>query len=219
MNDIVPPSFLFDYLIPICACSSPRKAKRGSLLQLAGQQPLFFPSQLNGQHLFAELRLGWNTDGLAMQVNVTGKQHPANGRSTDPDRSDCVLIWIDTRPTGDVHRATQFCHHFGLFPCDELREDDPSAVVIPIAQQREQKIESNPDRFQLRTRSNAGGYIFEIWIPSTQLYGFDEVSELRRIGFYCTVRDTELGDQTLSVSDDFPVAFDPSTWLQLELQE
>jgi hypothetical protein len=50
------------------------------------------------------------------------------------------------------------------------------------------------------------------------MFGFDEAPSIGRIGFYCVVHDTELGEIPLSIADDFPIAFDPSTWLQLELK-
>ena len=54
-------------------------------------------------------------------------------------------------------------------------------------------------------------------LPGSQLHGYRQVDELRQLGFYCVVRDTELGEQPLTVTDDFPYASDPSLWVQLEL--
>lgn len=216
MDHIVPPSFLFDVRLSIPRCSGPSsKAKR--LLKLPPAARLFVPGSMNDQPAFAEIDAAWNEDGLAIQATVRGKTQAPGGTSKDVKRSDCLLLWIDTRPTGNVHRATEYCHHFACLPVDEHFDGKPSAVVQPIAQQRSQRIQSDVRKINCRTHIEPNGYDFEVWIPGSQLYGFREVSELGRIGFYCVVQDMELGDQALSVHDDFPFSYDPSMWLQLDL--
>ena len=66
------------------------------------------------------------------------------------------------------------------------------------------------------------GYRLEAWLRRDQLQGFDPVADREagtptRLGFYFVIRDSELGDQTLSVDDRFPFAYDPSLWGTLEL--
>ncbi len=160
----------------------------------------------------------WNPKGLGFVFRVSGKPEACAGSSSDVKRSDCVLIWIDTRPAGNVHRATEYCHHFACLPSDDHAGGAPSVVVQPIAQQRIQRIESNPDKMTCRTHSKKDGYELEVWISGEQLYGFREISDLGKVGFYCVVQDTHLGDQPLVVGDDFPTSYDPATWVQLELQ-
>ena len=48
------------------------------------------------------------------------------------------------------------------------------------------------------------------------LHGFDP-EQNPRLGIYYAVRDTELGEQVLSVGSDFPYAEDPTLWSVLEL--
>lgn len=218
MDHIVPPSLLFDFRLTVPACPGPSSRAAGRLLNLPDSARLFIPGAMNQQPNFATVRLGWNTDGLAVSVAVEGRKSALSGSSKDISRSDSILLWIDTRPAGSVHRATEYCHHFTCLPVDEHIDGKPSVVVGPIAQQRAQRIESDPRRMLCRTHVKKDGYEFELWLPATQLYGFREIAELGRIGFYCVVQDRELGDQPLSVGDDFPVAFDPSTWIQMELQ-
>ena len=172
---------------------------------------------MNGTPKFAAVSAGWCEEGLGISLEVTGKSIKPSGTSADISRSDCFQLWIDTRPVGNVHRATEYCHHFACLPADEHNDGKPGVTVQPIAQQRATRIESDPKKMKVRTHVTKGGYDFEIWIPASQLYGFREVSELGRIGFYCVVCDTELGEQPLSIGDDFPTAYDPSTWIQLEL--
>jgi hypothetical protein len=217
MNHIVPPSLLFDYQIRIPECGAPNAGKSGALLNLTERSEVFFPALVNGIRPYARLNLGWNADGFAIRLQVQGKSQPCQGTSAALDRSDGISFWIDTRPSGQVHRATQYCHYFTSIPVDEQHDGQPGTVVREIAQQREQRQESDTGKFQHRFRQQKDGYELEIWIPGSQLYGYREIEELRRMGFYCVVHDTELGEQPLSIADDFPVSFNPSTWLELEL--
>lgn len=217
MNHVIPPSFLFDYRARIPRCAEPGKRPRGRLLQLADNAALFVPSAMNEGPNFASICIGWCEGGLACVFRISGKTIPPAGSSTDISRSDSVLVWLDTRPTGNVHRATEYCHHFALLPADDEAAGEPGVRVLPIAQQRATRIESDPRKIQCRTHLHDDGYELEVWIPGSQLNGYREISELGRLGFYCVVQDSELGEQPLSVDDEFPVAYDPSTWIELEL--
>ncbi len=217
MNHIVPPSLLFDYQLSIPLCAGPSKKKTGRLLSLKDDARLFVPSIMNDQPIFADISAAWNSDGLGFVVSVKGKPMEPAGNSKDIPRSDALLLWIDTRPAGNVHRATEYCHHFACLPVDDHQDGKSAIVVEPIAQQRAQRIESNPEKMLTRTHLRKDGYDLEVWIPGSQLYGFREITEIGRIGFYCVVQDSNLGEQPLSLSGDFPTSHDPSLWLTLEL--
>ena len=60
------------------------------------------------------------------------------------------------------------------------------------------------------------GYRIEAFLPSVVLTGYD-ADEHPRLGVYYAVRDSELGEQVLSVGPEFPYAEDPSLWAVLEL--
>lgn len=217
MNQIVPPTLLFDYRLRVPACPQPSRRKKGRLLELTDQAQLPAFSTIDGSTPFASIRLGWNSNGLGINVSVSGRSQPVNGNTLQLEQSDCLEMWIDTRPTGNVHRATGYCHRLACLPVDESSNGQPSAVPLPIAQQREIRSEIQSQHVQLRVHSAQDGYDMETWIPGSQLYGYRQVDELRQLGFYCVVRDTERGEQPLTVTDDFPYAWDPSLWVQLEL--
>lgn len=218
MNHIIPPSLLFDFQLSIPQCSAPSKKKTGRLLAMPKGSQLFIPATMNDLPRFADINVAWNPDGLAVVISVNGKPMEPAGTSKDIKRSDAALLWIDTRPSGNVHRATEYCHHFACLPVDEHQGDKPAVVVEPIAQQKNQRIESNPKLMLTRTHLRSDGYDMEIWIPGTQLYGFREITEIGRIGFYCVVQDSNLGEQPLTLDDHFPTNYDPSMWVNLELQ-
>ena len=219
MNNIVPPSLLFDCRLPLQPCKGPSKKKTGSVLNLSTQHKLFVPSTLNEAANFSNIYAGWNPEGLAFRFCIEGKPEAPSGDSKDLSISDTVLLWLDTRPTGDVRRATEYCHHFALFPVDKQAKNKPTIVAQPIAQQRSVRSQFNAKQIVLRNTITKTGYEFEVWIPAGQLHGFEEVPEIGRLGFHCVIKDAHLGDQSFHLSDDFPTGYDPSTWVTLELQQ
>lgn len=217
MENVVPPSLLFEFRLPISRCATASTKAKGSLLNLPESAKLFLPSALNDSASFAEVKAGWHDDGLALQFAVVGRSSLPEGWGSRVASPDCWTVWIDTRPSGNVHKATEYCHCFSFLPIDVESDGQPSAKVQPIAQQRATRIESNVKKFGLRLHTNSSGYQLEVWIPGDQLYGYREISELGRLGFYCVINDSELGTQHFGVGDDFPTSYDPSTWTQLEL--
>lgn len=213
---IVPPSFLFQYQLSVPRVEGLPK-KKGKSLQLPDAARIFVPSSLNDATAGLELKLGWNPDGLAIEILVRGKKQEASGRRHDLKNSDVVFVFIDTRHTANVHRATEFCTALQILPGDEAADDEPTVAFVEIAQQRGTRRQPDAKRVMVNMQNHRDGYQLELWIPTTQMPGFDQIEEIGHLGFYVVVEDTELGQLPLSIGDDFPVAHDPSTWLQLHL--
>ena len=201
------------------ACPTPSRKKTGRLLKLTDSAQLPNVSMMDGSPSFSTVHIGWNSKGLGIRVIVCGRTRPLAGEPNHPTDSDCVELWIDTRPTGNVHRATGYCHRLACFPCNLSADGEPTVVPMSIPQQREVKSDIQIRHIQLRVHARKDGYEMEVWIPESQLYGYREIDELRQLGFYCLVHDTELGEQPLTVTEEFPVAWDPSLWVQLELAD
>ena len=213
---IVPPSFLFQYQLSIPRMDDlPRK--KGRRLQLPDTARVFVPATMNEGAAGLDVRLAWNPDGLGMELIVHGKKQELSGRRHDLKHSDHVLVFIDTRHTANVHRATQFCTSMQILPSDEAADDDPTVQFVDIAQQRGIHREQDAKKVVVAVESVSDGYRLELWIPAAQIPGFAETPEIGHLGFYVVVEDTELGQLPLSIGDDFPIALDPSTWLQLNL--
>jgi hypothetical protein len=213
---IVPPSFLFQYQLSAPQIDDlPRKKGRG--LQLPDSARLFLPATLNEGLTGLDIKLAWNPNGLAIELAVHGKRQEPSGRRNDLKHSDYGLILIDTRHTASVHRATEFCTALQFLPADEAIDDEPSVTFVEIAQQRSARRGQDAKRVAVSVGMINDGYRIELWIPAAQMPGFAEAPEIGHLGFYVVVEDTELGQLPLSIGDDFPIAHDPSTWLQLSL--
>ena len=78
--------------------------------------------------------------------------------------------------------------------------------------QRELEAAGPPER----PATTVSGVPIEPLYTPESLNGFDP-EQNRRLGFYYAVRDSELGEQVLSVGSEFPYWEDPSLWSVLEL--
>ncbi len=217
MSPVVPASFLFQYSLAIPYIGQLPGKKKGSGLHLPDSAKVFVPGLLDRPQGTFHLKMGWNEKGLAIEIKVQGKKMPVLGRSDSLQTSDYVQLMIDTRHTASVHRATAWCSSLVVLPVDESSGRKPKAMIRDIAQQRDVRSSQDASECQLFCDAGKDGYQLEVWIPSALLFGFQEAPEIGRIGFYCVVHDSELGELPLSVGGDFPVTFDPATWLSLEL--
>lgn len=217
MSQTVPPRFLFRIALaaPHLAEFPPKKFP----VELPAECVLPSLAGLDGQDDFAEWRCGWNEEGIAFSVTVRGKQQALKCDPLSPKTSDGVQIWIDTRGTQNVHRATKFCHHLCILPSGRgARRLEPSVTMLPLANAREEVPSEAASKaaFQLASEVTADGYQLCVWIPAAALHGYDPESH-KKLGLYTVVKDSELGEQFLSVGREFPIDFDPSMWQTLEL--
>src|SRR5262249_42726345 len=145
------------------------------------------------------------------------KEQEPQGDASRPRGSDGVTVWIDTRDARSGHRGTRYCHQFHFLPTGGGGDRDESVFVqskINRALQDAPRSATSGATFD-RER-HTGGYIVRAFLPSAALNGFD-AEQIPRLGFYYAVRDSELGDQVLSVGAEFPYWEDPSLWSVLEL--
>lgn len=216
MTQIVPHRWLFRFSIPIRHLGDvPREGDE--LLDLPSSCEIPDFGELDASSPFGALRMAWNAGGLGISVQVAGKRRPPVCRASSPEDSDGLQVWIDTRNTQSIHRASRFCHHFCLLPAGAGRRgDQPAVVQLPIARAREDAPLSNPGDFRSTVARLPDGYRLDVWLPAETLNGFD-VEASPRLGFYYYLRDAELGEQFLTVGPEFPFAHDPSLWATLEL--
>ena len=122
---VVPHRFLFRFSFPVREAG--QSAGRKPFLDLDKVAPLPDLGGLDAAASFAKLRAGWNEAGLGFRLEVSGKKMPVFADSSDPTETDGLQLWIDTRNTQSIHRATRFCHHFAFWPI-------PGGLRIDITQ-------------------------------------------------------------------------------------
>lgn len=211
---LLPPRFLFRLAVPcrrLEPLPPPGKPPLGEEFRL----PDFSP--LDQSPTFAEVRMAWSTQGLALSVRVEGKRRPPRCDENQLESSDGLHVWIDTRDTRTVHRAHRFCHRFVFLQYGGgRRRDQPVAEHLLIHRAREHPRLVRSGELPVAAEKRVDGYVLHAVIRASALTGFDP-QEQPRLGFTYLVHDSELGSQSLSCSPRLPMAEDPSLWATLEL--
>jgi len=129
-DSLLPPRFLFRFSA-LCRQRTPIWSAEGAELDERYRLPDF--GQLDGVAPLGDVRMAWSEEGLALAVEVRGKRQPPWCRESRPDDSDGVRVWIDTRDTHNIHRASRFCHQFIFMPGGTGRGlDEPVAEQLLI---------------------------------------------------------------------------------------
>jgi hypothetical protein len=173
--------------------------------------------ELDGRPAFADVRMAWSSQGLAWQVTVGGKSQPPWCRDSRLEESDGLQVWIDTRATLNVHRASRFCHRFVYLPLGGGSGGQAAvAEQSLINRARENARPARARELEARAKVIAGGYTLSAFAPAVALGGFDPAQQ-PRLGFTYALLDRERGLQTFSCGPEFPYEEDPSCWAELRL--
>ena len=214
---LIPHRFLFRVAYPCRYVKGIPQEEDDRLLDLPENCRLDNFAAMDERRNFADVRLAWNELGIGLQVEVRGKEQSPQGDAARPRSSDGVTLWIDTRDARTSHRASRYCHQFHFLPMGGGPDhDEPVFVQSKINRALHDAPLAPASGVPFQCAHIKGGYLLEAFLPAAVLYGFDP-EQNPRLGTYFAVRDTELGEQVLSVGSDFPYAEDPSLWSVLEL--
>jgi hypothetical protein len=221
LNTLLAPRFLFRFSVPVKrkkpVWGKTRHALDESyrLLDLASLDS----GTANQEPSFADVRMAWDTEGIALFVKVEGKKQPLWCRESRIEDSDGLVVWIDTRATHNIHRASKFCHSFAFLPAGGGRNSDEAlADQLLINRARENARPVRPRELQAASKVKKSGYELSAFIPAVALGGYDPANH-RSLGFTYAVFDRELGLATFATGPAFPFQEDPSCWATLELVE
>jgi len=216
---LLPQAFWFRLSVPCTRVDGLPRSGGKRLLDLPASCRLPQTAALDGKAPWAEVRVAWNPQGLAVAVEAEGTLD-ALADDERPDGLYAVQLWVDTRDTRDVSRATRFCHRFearltgGLgktgLGVKVVPRDIPRAVAAPPL--------CDPQNLSAKAERVKKGWRLELFLPAQALQGFDPETN-RRLGFAYQVTDPERPDEFLGVGREFPVGDNPSLWSTLELVE
>ncbi len=213
-ESLLAPTFLFRFAAPLRYKQqvwSPTETKLGDSFRI----PCF--GELEARPMFADVRGAWNAQGMSFVVRVTGKRQTPWCRANKLDDSDGLHLFIDTRDTHNIHRASRFCHHFIFLPFGAgAGYERPVASLVDIHRAREHPKPIGHDVLEVRGHKRHDGYVLQAHIPRQALTGY-EPDDHPRLGFTYGVLDREFGWQTMSVGAEFRFQEDPSLWSTLEL--
>lgn len=213
-DSLIPARAAFRFSVP---CLEATAGTLGKDLELPERFQLPFLGELEGRKPFADVRAAWNEEGLVFSVRVFGKRAAPWCRDSRIDDSDGLQIWIDTRDTHNIHRASRFCHRFVFLPSGAGRKlEDAVAEQMLINRARENAKPAKSAQLKAQAEKRVDGYVLRALIAAGALTGFDPVDN-PRLGFTYLLADRELGEQTFTVGGEFPYREDPSLWGTLEL--
>lgn len=216
---LIPQGFYFRIALPCARIDGIPRSGKASLLDLPDSTILPSLGRLDGREPWAEVRAAWNIEGLGFAFEVSGKPGNLVHVPDHPEDSDGVQLWIDTRDTRDIHRASRHCHRFhaAVLPGKGKTLD---AVVRQLQIPRATHDAPLADLSGVRAeaRKTRSGYRLEVFLPASVLNGFDPETN-RRLGLCYRVTDPDRGDQFLTLGREFPIGEDPSLWSTLELTE
>ncbi|MEM8678330.1 MAG: hypothetical protein AAGF97_03145 [Planctomycetota bacterium] len=213
---LISPVALFSFEVP-CLYHAPLWSARGAMELPETHRMLSF-GELAGAPLFGDLRVGWCETGLSISLRVTGKKQLPWCRASRLEDSDGLWLFVDTRNTQSIHRASRFCHHFAFLPHGTgPKMDQPIAELVAINRAKEGPKPIPKGMLQVRSEKRVDGYLMRAAIPASAMTGFD-TTEHTKLGFSYAIVDRELGWQTFSVGSELPFTNDPSLWGTLQLE-
>lgn len=214
-DQLIAPAFLFRFSVP---CQPTKKTWTAEGVSLEPKYTIpSFQAELGGIPPFADLRMGWNASGLLFQLQVRGKKKALWCRESRLEDSDGLRLWIDTRDTHNVHRASRFCHQFVFLPQGEGAQlQNPVAELLNIHRAKDNPKQPTRGALKVRSERRVDGYVMQGYIPADAITGFDPTDH-PKLGFCYAIMDRELGWQTLSLGSDYPIDNDPSLWGSLSL--
>lgn len=211
---LVDPSFLFRFRVP-CLYRKVIWDRNG--VELEPQYTLPYLGELNDRKPIAEVRAAWSEQGMTFFLKVQGKKQVPWCRESRPEDCDGLHLWIDTRDTKSIHRASRFCHRFLFAPHGTgFRMEEPFATMLRINRAKEDPKSFGSRKMVVKSTKIFDGYELAIHIPAECLSGYAP-DEQPQIGFYYAVSDHEQGMQPWLVGEPFPITEDPSIWGTLEL--
>src|SRR5262249_53639662 len=214
---LVPHRFLFRMAYPCRYVKKMPREDEDRRLDLPESCRLDNFAAMDEQRNFADVRLAWNELGIGVQVEVRGKEQTPQADASRPRASDGLTLWIDTRDSRASHRASRYCHQFHLLPTGGGPDrDEPVFAQTKINRALHDAPICSPSAVPFQSMHVNGGYLLEAFLPAVVLNGFDP-EQNPRLGIYYVVKDSELGEQVLSVGPEFPYWEDPSLWSGLEL--
>jgi hypothetical protein len=216
---LLPQSFWFKLAVPCPRVEGIPRSGGKRLLDLPASCRLPQTARLDGKPPWAEVRVGWNPRGLGVAVEAEGTL-AGLGSDDRPEGLYGFQVWVDTRDTRDVSRATRFCHRFDARLVKSASKAGLGVKVQPrpIARAVADAPLARPDVLSAAAERVKGGWRLELFLPAEALNGFDPETN-RRLGFAYQVSDPDRPDEFLGVGREFSVGENPSLWSTLELVE
>jgi hypothetical protein len=217
------PAWLFDFGFPIQPMEG--RAPKPERLEWKLNEQCMIPafSSLSSARRFAEAYIAWSPAGIFFQVILKAfGPDIADTKATNmnPNGYRCSL-YLDTRWSPDVHRATSFCHRFDFIlirPTKSMPEQRGHGELAPIQRARAAPADVHPKDISVSTYLMTGGYEIKAFLPAETLTGYSP-EEFQDVGVFYTINDLIYGNQIMARTLQSPYFEDPSVWCHGKLQQ
>lgn len=169
--------------------------------------------RLTREDAFAKIAIGWNEEGIGVQVQVN--QPASESFYPEIEEGDSIELFFDTRDLKSVGFNTRFCHHFFFLPqaVEGMTKGEKTRFRT-----EDNHLLCDPQALYCQTQLKKNNYQMKIFIPSQCLYGYDP-RQFNRLGFTYRINRHKGKPQHFSVvSQDYQVDQQPSLWGSLILQ-
>src|SRR5258708_7957196 len=191
---LIPHRFLFRLALP-CRHVADIPHEGEDLFDLPEECRLDNFADMDDRKNFADVRLAWNERGLALQVDVRGKDQPVTGDVARPRQSDGVSLWVDTRDARTSHRASRHCHLFHFLPTGGGEDrDQPAFAQTKINRAAQDAPEAPASAVPFHFHLPASGYRLTAFLTAAALPGFDPDQQPHQGIFYAR-HHAELGER------------------------
>lgn len=169
-------------------------------------------SELCAEWPFAEVAMGWNTEGIELFIAADQAVHRVSYPNVS--QGDSVELFFDTRDVKTSGFNTRFCHHFFFLP--EAVEGNQAGEMTRFRGEETHEL-CDPKELVIKASLKSSGYNLQIFIPRSCLHGYDP-EQFQRIGFSYRINRSSGPSQHFSViSDEFSLEQQPSLWSSVRL--
>lgn len=169
-------------------------------------------SELCGEWAFAEVAMGWNTEGIEVFISVDQAVHRVSYPNVN--QGDSVELFFDTRDVKTSGFNTRFCHHFFFLP--EAVEGHHAGEITRFRGEETHEL-CDPAELMVKPSVKSSGYRLQIFIPRSCLHGYDP-EQFGRLGFTYRINRASGPAQDFSVaSGEYSIEQQPSLWSSVRL--
>ena len=213
------PAWLFDLGFPMLEFSGGVANPEDLRWELPEEFELPALSSISGGKRIAQARMAWSSRGLFFHAILKGAPGKEAASTSLSSRTSLLTLYIDTRWSPGVHRATSFCHRFD-FILNRPTKATPVArghgELSPIQRARSAPTAIHPNDISVATFFQPEGYAIRAYLNGTTLTGYAP-EEFQEIGVFYTINDSVFGNQIMARTLQSPYFEDPSVWCRSKL--
>ncbi len=213
------PAWLFDLGFPIQEYRGRIATPEDLNWHLQKEYEIPALSSLSGGKQLAETCMSWSSSGLFFQSTFKASAGKMASAASLTSRAALLTLYIDTRWSPGVHRATSFCHRFDFIlnrPTKALPVARGHGELNPIQRARSAPAAIHPRDISVAAFLHSESFEIKAFLKGATLTGYSP-EEFQEIGVFYTINDAVFGNQIMARTLQSPYFEDPSVWCRCKL--